>query len=247
MNSIPKIIHYCWFGKKEKPKNIYKYIKTWQKYLKDYQIIEWNEDNFNLDYCKYVRQAYDNKKYAFVSDVTRLYALKTYGGIYLDTDVEVVKPFDDLLENNLYNCIFGFEEKNYIATSFMAASVNNPFISQFLSLYEKEEFILSDGSVNTVTNVSRLTELLISKGLQRNGEYQILENETAVFSKEYFSPYDYINCINNKTDKTYTIHYFEVSWLPFTVRIKKHFKKVFVLLFGKSKMEKLRNNFIKRN
>ncbi|MCC8153387.1 MAG: glycosyl transferase, partial [Tannerellaceae bacterium] len=130
---IPKIIHYCWFGKKEKPGKISKCIESWRRMLPDYQIIEWNEDNFDYESIEYAKSAYRNGKFAFVSDVARLRALIEYGGIYLDTDVEVLKSFDDLLN---YHCVFGMEERNYIATSFMACEPQFPLIQEFFNTYK---------------------------------------------------------------------------------------------------------------
>ena len=124
-NKIPKIIHYCWFGKKEKPNIVKKCISSWKVILKDYEIIEWNEENFDISSNNFVRQAYENGKFAFVSDYVRVYALYNYGGIYLDTDVEVFKNFDPLLNNESF---WGFEEKNFIATSTIGAQKNNKFI-----------------------------------------------------------------------------------------------------------------------
>ena len=115
---IPKIIHYCWFGGKEKPKQVKKCIESWKKHLSDYQIIEWSEKNFDVNQFQYTKDAYAAKKYAFVSDVARVKALLEYGGIYFDTDVEVFKSFDDILDTK---CLLGFEEGNYIATSMMGA------------------------------------------------------------------------------------------------------------------------------
>ena len=99
---IPKIIHYCWFGRSDKPNSFYEYLESWKKYLPDYEIKEWNEDNFDISSCKYVEQAYNAKKYAFVSDYVRVYVLELEGGIYFDTDVEVRKPFDVLLNNHFF-------------------------------------------------------------------------------------------------------------------------------------------------
>ena len=99
IDKIPKVIHYCWFGGHEKPKLINKCLETWKRYLKDYEIMEWNEENFNIDICSFTKEAYEDKKWAFVSDYCRLWVLYNYGGIYLDTDIEILKPLDDLLDN----------------------------------------------------------------------------------------------------------------------------------------------------
>ena len=139
---IPKIIHYCWFGKGEKPKKIHKCINTWKEKCPDYQIIEWNENNFDVNKLRYTKEAYKAKKYAFVSDVARVKALYEYGGIYLDTDVIVYKSFDAVLD---FKCVLGFEFGNYIATSFMACESKFYLMKEFYNLYTEK------GVINTIS------------------------------------------------------------------------------------------------
>lgn len=245
--TIPKIIHYCWFGYNVKPKNVIKYINDWKIKLPDYQIIEWNENNFDINFCKYSKEAYEVKKYAFVSDVARLYALYNYGGIYLDTDVEVLKSFDDLLENK--KVILGFEVENKIATSFIAACKGNQLIEQFLNEYKNKKFILDNGEYNNVTNVIYLTDLLKKYGLKENGNFQKLDNDIYVYPSKFFSPYDYINCILEKSDLTYCIHHFEVSWLNRNAIVKRKIKTFLVKIIGKNmliKLRSLKNTIIKK-
>ena len=162
--SIPKIIHYCWFGGNEKPSKIKKCIESWKKFMPEFDIIEWNESNFDINALQYTKQAYEMKKYAFVSDVARLKALSMYGGIYFDTDVEVFKNFTQLLDER---CILGFEEEEYIATSMMAAEPNNTLINRFLKIYDNIPFLDEEGNIIEGTNVSKLTDLLVEKGLKR--------------------------------------------------------------------------------
>lgn len=235
--NIPKIIHYCWFGGKEKPSKIQKCIDSWHKYLNDYEFIEWNESNFNINCNKYVKQAYENKKFAYVSDYARINALYQYGGIYMDTDVMVYKSFDDLLDNK---CILGFEEENYIATSFMASIPKHDLIKEFIDRYEGIEFYNEDNSLDLTTNVQRLTDILENKGLIRNDKYQQIE-DISIYPQEYFSPYDYGNCIRKNTENTYCEHLFLVSWLPWTTKVKKAVKKIIIPIIGKSNMNKLRS------
>lgn len=228
---IPKIIHYCWFGKKKKPKEIEKCIDSWHKVLPEYQFMEWNEENFDINCNKYTRRAYDENKYAFVSDVARLKALYEYGGIYLDVDVLVFQKFDKILS---CQCVFGFEEGNYVATSFMACVRNHPLIGDFLDNYNNEQFD------NCVTNVTRLTDILIKKGLIKNGCKQQIEGDIVVYPKEFFSPYDYINCVMEKTDDTICAHLFYVSWMNKKERMKKRVKTILVRIIKKKRMVKLR-------
>ncbi len=225
---IPKIIHYCWFGGNPLPKSAIKCINSWRKYCPDYEIVEWNENNIDLSSNQYVKEAYKKKKYAFVSDYARLYALYTYGGIYLDTDVEVLKSFDDLLDN--YG-VFGFEEKNFVATSFIAACPKNTIIKEFLDTYSSRIFKKDDGTIDTTTNVDVLTKMLHSKGLSLNNEKQEIDGNI-IFPKEYFSPYDYIKSINSSTVNSYCIHWYDVSWLSPSQRLIKTVAKPFHRIFG---------------
>ena len=234
--NIPKKIHYCWFGKGQKPDIVNKCIQSWRKILSDYEIIEWNEENFDINCNKYVKQAYESKKYAFVSDYVRLYALYNYGGIYLDTDVEVFKSFDDLLDNE---SIWGFEQENYIATSTIGAKKGNKIIKEFLDLYKDKSFIKEDGSFDDLTNVAMVTEMLKNKGIELNGKYQKIEGAT-FYPQTYFSPYDYINCRKFITEETYCMHHFYKSWLPLIVRLKGVTKQYISRIIGGDNLYKMR-------
>lgn len=233
---INKCIHYCWFGKGEKPEIVNKCINSWRKILSDYEIIEWNEENFDINCNKYVKQAYESKKYAFVSDYVRLYALYNYGGIYLDTDVEVFKSFDELLDNE---SIWGFEQENYIATSTIGAKKGNKIIGEFLNLYEDINFYKEDGSYNDLTNVAMITDLLKNKGVKMNGRYQRIEDAT-FYPQTFFSPYDYINCRKFITKDTYCMHHFYKSWLPLSARLKSKIKENIAQAIGGDNIAKIR-------
>ena len=240
MDKIPRMIHYCWFGNGEKPKFICDCINTWKVVLNDYEIVEWNESNFDVNINKYVKEAYEQKKYAFVSDYVRVYALYNYGGIYFDTDVTVFKKFDDLLENDSF---WGFEEKNYIATSTIGAKKGNKLIKKFLDSYENKSFLKEDGSIDTLTNVAIVSKIISDLGVKLDGTFQKVENLAAVYPQEYFSPYDYINCYSKKTDKSYAMHHFYKSWLPFSARLKAFIKKNVAKVFGGENIARLRNKF----
>ena len=239
-NKIAKIVHYCWFGDKQKSEFINKCISSWNNILEDYEIIEWNESNFNININNYVREAYEQKKYAFVSDYVRVYALYNYGGIYLDTDVEVFKKFDDLLENDSF---WGFEEEDYIATSTIGAKKGNKLIKKFLDSYENKSFLKEDGSIDTLTNVAIVSKIISDLGVKLDGTFQKVENLAAVYPQEYFSPYDYINCYSKKTDKSYAMHHFYKSWVPFSARLKAFAKKSLAKTFGGENIARLRNKF----
>ena len=135
---IPKIIHYCWFGNQDYPENVKKYMDSWKKYLPEYKFMLWNEKNFDYKKTVFTKQAYENKKYAFVSDYVRLYALKNYGGIYLDTDVELISNLDDILNNDL---VLGYEEEDSgVASCFIGSKKNHIFINKLMDYYEKKYF-----------------------------------------------------------------------------------------------------------
>lgn len=238
---IPKIIHYCWFGKTEKPDNIKKCIESWKEKCPEYSFIEWNEDNFDLDSFDYCIEAYAEKKYAFVSDVARAKALYEMGGIYLDTDVTVLQPFDKILNNSV---VLGFEEGNYVATSFMATAPLQSLFRDFVNHYQNIHFVNDDGSYNAGTNVVQLTKMLVDRGMIRNNTYQLIHENIAVYPREFFSPYDYINCVYEITDSSICVHHFFVSWMSWRSRAKKKAKSILVKIVGKKMLIQLRNTFL---
>jgi len=207
---IPKKIHYCWFGGNPLPELAQKCIASWKQYCPDYEIIEWNESNFDINCCDYVREAYEAKKWAFVSDVARLHALVNYGGIYMDTDVEVLKPLDDIL---CYEAVSGFEAKDRIPTGLMACREGQPLFVELLHEYDEAHFIKEDGSYDTTTNVTRITNTCLRYGLKLDNTLQTVNGFT-LFPYDYFCPKDYETKEVTITDNTYTIHHFDGSWLP---------------------------------
>jgi mannosyltransferase OCH1-like enzyme len=236
-NKIPKTIHYCWFGGKEKPPLITRCIESWKQILPDYEIIEWNENNFSIKENLYAKEAFEAGKYAFVSDYVRVFVLYHFGGIYLDTDVEVYKSFNDLLDQESF---WGFEQENYIATSTIGAAKWNPLIKKFLDFYENRPFIKEDGSQDSLTNVAFVTTMLNKQGLKLNGEFQKIERMGTFYPQNYFSPYDYINCRLLKTKQTYCMHHFHKSWLPFNARLKSHLKHILAKVIGGNTLYKIR-------
>lgn len=218
---IPKVIHYCWFGKGKKSDLAIKCINSWSKKCKDYEIIEWNEENFDVNINDYVSEAYKAKKYAFVSDYARFYILYKYGGIYLDVDVEVFYSLDDFLE---YKLFLGFENNEYVNPGLIIGSEKlATFIKQLLDEYEKDHFLNKDGTFNYRTVVERTTDLLIVKGLEKSGRTQLVEN-IQVFAADYFCPMDYNNRKINITNNTYTIHHYAATWFSKSQKIKNHIK-----------------------
>lgn len=238
---IPKFVHYCWFGGRPKPANVLEYIQNWQSMLPDYEIHEWNESNFDLDAWPYARQAWDAGKYAFVSDVARLHALHQLGGVYLDTDVEVRRPFDDLLDNPV---VLGFEEGDYIATSTILAMPKSRLIGDFLASYQDRRFIHEDGNLDQTTNVEVLTSMLVGSGLSRDGKPQLVSwhgEQVMVVEQVKFSPLDYINGICKADATTYTVHHFGQSWNSSAGRIRASIRRALICLIGGNNLKKIRS------
>lgn len=211
--SIPNIIHYCWFGNKPLPKSCRRMIESWKTYLPDHEIMLWNEKTFDVTRSKYVRDAYEAGKFAFVSDYARLYALKTYGGIYFDTDIEVIRGFGGLLEG--YGAVFGFESGEKVMTAFMAARPEDPIISEFLDSYADRAFDPGHLEPNTVA----LTRILERRGLVPNNQMQLLGPDTVVYPLEYFQAYDFTKASLRITDDTVTIHRCFGSWCSVRERL----------------------------
>ncbi len=218
---IPKIIHYCWFGGNPLPDIVQKCIESWKKFCPDYEIIKWDETNFDVNCSDYAKEAYEAKKWAFVSDYCRFYVLNKQGGIYLDTDVELIKPIDNLLD-----CSFvGFEGKNAVASGLIRGVVPNDIVChRMLESYNNDHFLLDDGSFNIKTVCDRETEILQEYGLKTDGSLQTVIN-TRVFPSEYFCPLDTIRWQLNITENTYSIHHYDSSWISDEKKYAKEFRK----------------------
>ncbi len=204
---IPKTIHYCWFGGNPLPEDAKKYIETWKKHCPDYEIIEWNEKNFDTNINQYTKDAYAARKWAFVSDVARLYALVTHGGIYIDTDVELLKPLDGFLDCEAFS---GFESPDSIPTGIMACKKQHPLFKRLLDDYNEAPFIDPD-SPDLITNVERITKTCLEDGLELNNKEQTVCGLT-LYPNDYFCPKDYRTGRINITSNTYAIHHFSGSW-----------------------------------
>ena len=220
---IPKIIHYCWFGRKPKPEKVIEYINTWKEHCPDYEIIEWNEDNFDVCSLVYTREAYEMKKFAFVSDVCRLYALSQMGGIYMDTDVELLKSFDSLLH---YSSFLGKEMPYKLSTAVIGASSSTQWVKDFLQTYNSKHFIWKFGKLNTIENTALLTSFF-------NQKYPLYEDEVTVFDIEYLSAKYFSTGKYHITPNTFAVHHFSGSWLQkkqsyvnrIAAMIKRYFKQ----------------------
>lgn len=228
---IPKIIHYCWFGGKPLPEEVEYYISTWKNYCPDYEIKEWNESNFDINQNQYCREAYEAKKWAFVSDYARLKVLYEHGGIYMDTDVEVCKPLDHLASYAFWS---GFESKSQIPTGIMASCRDNELLGYLLSYYDDKHFKNDDGSYDTTTNVMTITKMVKDKyDIELNNTFQVLGDNNAIFPFEYFCAKDLLDGKIKKTHNTYTIHHFAGSWLtPYQI-VRHKIKIVLAKVFGR--------------
>ena len=213
--AIPKVIHYCWFGRNPKPKLAEKCIRSWKKHCPDYEIIEWNEDNFDLAACPpYVRQAYDAKKWAFVTDYARLKILYEQGGFYFDTDVELVKSLDSLRQEK---CFMGIENSiRYVQVNTglgMGAEAGFPLIREIAASYLDTPFVRADGTLDTTTCTVRNTEILKKHGYVEENRFQTVAGAT-IYPTEYFSPMVMENARLKVTKNTYSIHHYSLSWTP---------------------------------
>lgn len=207
---IPKTIHYCWVGGNPLPDEAKRCIESWKKFCPDYEIIRWDESNFDFDINAYCKEAYEAKKWAFVSDYIRLKVLYDYGGIYMDSDVEVVKPLDPLLK---YDAFSGFEKPDKIPTGTMGAVKGNEWINLLLDDYELRHFIKPDGSYDFTTNVTVITKLTFDKyHIKLDGTKQIFGNNMIMLPFDYLCAKDYSTGKISATENTYTIHNFAGSW-----------------------------------
>lgn len=216
-----KIIHYCWFGGQKKTKLNINCIKSWKHYFPDYKVQLWSEHNFSVYSCLYTEQAYKQGKYAFVSDYVRLYALYNIGGLYFDTDYEVLKRFDNILDDEL---VMGFESKDKPLMAMIYSPPKHPLIKKLMTQYETETFINNHGQFNLKTNVDRMRDVLIAEGVQFNGEMQKFKNGS-IYPINYFSPLNFDTgaiCISENSNG---IHVYSGSWLSEEQRKYFHFKR----------------------
>lgn len=208
-DKIPKIIHYCWFGKNKKSEVIEKCIQSWKKYLPEYEIREWNDEDVQNIECNYVQEAFSMKKYAFVSDYFRLYALYNYGGIYFDTDNQIFKSFDDFLDLDFFTGYENWKNKISPFTAVVGAKKHNIIVKELLSEYDNIHFILSNNEFDMTTNTKRVSNYF---NLKYNlcppydeNSTTILEQNCVIFPSNYFCKY--------KNNVSYAVHLFNASWV----------------------------------
>lgn len=222
---IPKIIHYCWFGGRPLPKSARKCIASWKKYCPDYDIVEWNERNFDVNINQYTQSCYKNKQWAFLSDYVRLFVVYQHGGFYFDTDVEVIRSIDELRNNESF---WGFENNQYVASGlgFGAVSKNRVvemMIQEYMVLYSERKEPVNCPKLNTAA--------LVKLGLKQNGQFQKLECAT-VYPKDYFNPMNSLTGQITISSNTYTIHRYTMSALSKRKKIRTRITRIFRRFFG---------------
>ena len=244
--NIPKVIHYCWFGNSEKPELVLKCIDSWRKYMPDYEIKEWNETNFDINSCDYVIEAYKSKKWAFVSDYCRVWVLYHFGGVYFDTDVEIIKDPGDILEAPT----IGFENKSCINPGLVfSAEKDDWFCKEMMDSYEQDHFYV-DNKINLITICDRATKIFVFYGLKLNNKMQQVKGYN-IYPSDYFNPLGSNGGYLKITSNTVSIHNFAGTWIDDEIRnsVNYTFKgKVFVFLekiMGESGAKKLRRFYKK--
>ena len=216
---IPKVIHYCWFGGNPLPEFAVKCIDSWRKYMPDYEIKEWNESNFDVNIIPYTKEAYEAKKYAFVSDYARFWILYKYGGVYFDTDVEVIRPLDEIINRGAFmGCEIDGQDPHYgdiaVAPGLgLAVEAGHEVYKAILERYANHNFLNADGSYNTTYAVVKLTtDILKSFGMENIKGIQSVAG-IYIYPQCYFNPFDDATGRLHKTSDTYTIHWFSKTWM----------------------------------
>ena len=224
---IPKIIHYIWFGGNQYSNKIQKCINSWHKYLPDYEFMLWNENTFDIENsCNFVKEAFEHKKWAFVSDYVRIWALEKFGGFYLDTDVEVVRPLDEFINNRM---VLGTDENGRL-TAFMASEKNHPLWKQLLTKYHTMNFVNPDGSLNTTVNNIYIENILKKFGYSIENKLQNLNSGIIIYPDDWFHAANHMTGILHITENTYTIHWHTLTWCDTSTHVNRFIR---VRILGK--------------
>lgn len=222
---IPKTIHYCWFGRNKKPKLVRECIESWKQFCPDYQIIEWNEDNFDVNLNGYTKMCHEQHRWAYLSDYVRLYVVAKCGGIYFDTDVEALRSFDEFLPLKAF---FGFEIDSAIATGLgFGSEEEHPLIVQMLKEYDR----LLDGEHGVEVCTKLNTDAVRKSGFQIDGSYQEKDG-VVLLPAEYLNPMDSATGVMVKTNNTFSVHHYSMSALSKKEQVRTHITRVFHRYFG---------------
>ena len=221
---LPKVIHYCWFGGKPLPKPAVRCIRSWEKYLPEYEIIEWNEKNFDVNSVPYVAEAYRCGKYAFVSDYVRFWVLYRYGGLYFDVDVEMIAKIDDIVERGNF---MGYEHGMSIAPGLgLGLEPGMPIVRTLLDEYERSHFLIDGRMMMSRTVVNVVTDLLLPQGVRRVDDGIDRIGDIYIYYPEYFSPLDHRSDVLMITENTRSIHHYDASWKSPSQKIKDRFIRI---------------------
>ena len=247
-NSIPKIIHYAWFGGNSKPDYLVKNIESWKKFCPDYEIMEWNEDNFPVSDFRYVKEAYESKKWAFVSDFVRLYAVYNYGGVYMDTDVELFGSIEDMLADDFFT---NFENDVMLTVTVFGAKKGSSIVKSVMDFYDGQSFYKNQKkkTPDLTPNPIPVSVMFKSRyGVNLNGEKQslVLDGERATFyPKDYFFAQDYVSRKITKTENTRGIHYFAASWQTKKQKREDRFVEGVYKFLGEKLFRKVMRKFLR--
>lgn len=238
---IPKVIHYCWFGGSPYPDLVKRCMETWKRVLPDYQMKLWSEHNFDFHQNPFTHKAYLEKKWAFVADYVRLYALYNEGGIYLDTDVEVLKSLDGFL---IHSAFTGFERKHHLTSGIIGAEKGHPWIKEILDHYTNSQFLLH-GPDKTIPIPFKITEISNRYGFQPGDLEQELSCGVHIYPVEYFCPMDPKHKVAVVTDNTHTIHHFIGSWVPRIQKIESNVTRWLRNLIGRQQYYAIKKRLFK--
>ena len=222
---IPKKIHYCWFGRNPKPQLAQRCIASWKKYCPDYEIIEWNEDNFDVNRNGYTKMCYEQKKYAFLSDYVRLLVVHDHGGVYFDTDVEILGPIDDLLDHEAF---WGFEDDAHVNTGIgFGCEAGHRVIRAMVAEYD----FLLDGTQGTRGCPELNTAALVKLGLELDGKNQQVAG-ARILSADYMNPFNPATGVLQKTENTRSVHWYSAAWLSPWRRLRTRLMRPVHRIFG---------------
>lgn len=244
MNTIPKTIHYCWFGGNPLPESAQKCIESWRKYLPDYEIKEWNESNYDVHKIPYIHEAYEAKKFAFVSDFARFDILYQYGGVYFDTDVEVIKPLNDILERGSFMgvetpAVEGVKPPRVAPGLGIATEAGSSFYKELIDYYQTIHFLNEDGKPNEVTIVEHTTKLLVSQGMKAVNTLQQVSNQW-IYPADYFNPLNDNTGVLHITDNTRSIHWFSKSWMSLKQIRRNKITRIIHRWFGVNSLSRIK-------